>query len=184
VLLANAQTGLHEQVRLQPAIAGSLKLPFDVALRSLFDGGPGGRYSENLRKRLGRILASEIDPVIAEVDGELNRIWRECVTRVFMTLRLPDGEIHLGKDLRPLPGRSLFPAALQFIDNHDLSGLLATYGADGITALASGAVDWSDMQFILTLFRARQQDPRLLEQPFSDAQRSDIANGRLPQGPL
>jgi len=131
VLLANAQTGLHEQVRLQPAIAGSLKLPFDVALRSLFDGGPGGRYSENLRKRLGRILASEIDPVIAEVDGELNRIWRECVTRVFMTLRLPDGEIHLGKDLRPLPGRSLFPAALQFIDNHDLSGLLARYGADG-----------------------------------------------------
>src|SRR5882724_396764 len=188
VLLANAQTGLHEQVRLQPAIAGSLKLPFDVALRSLFDGGPRGRYSENLRKRLGRILASEIDPVVAEVDIELNRIWRECVTRVFMTLRLPDGEIHLGKDLRPLPGRSLFPAALQFIDNHDLSGLLARYGADGITALASGAVDWADiserMQFILTLFRARQQDPRLLEQPFSDAQRSDIANGRLPQGPL
>jgi hypothetical protein len=188
ILLANAQTGLHEQVRLQPAIAGSLKVPFNAALRSLFDGGPGGRYSENLRKRLGRILASEIDPVITEVDGELNRIWRECVTRVFMTLRLPAGEIHLGKDLRPLPGRTLYPAALQAIDNRDLCTLLAKYRADSITALASGAVDWADiserMQFILTLFRARQQDPRLLEQPFLDAQRSDIANGRLPQGPL
>jgi hypothetical protein len=188
ILLANAQTGLHEQVRLQPAIAGSLKLPFSASLRALFVGGPGGRYSENLRKRLGRMLASEIDPVIAEVDGELNRIWRECVTRVFMTLRLPDGEIHLGKDLRPLPGRSLFPGAFQSIDNRDLRTLLARYRADGITALASGAIDWADiserMQFILTLFRARQQDLRLLEQPFSDAQRSDIANGRLPQGRL
>ncbi len=187
-LLANAETGLHEQVRLQPAIAGALKLPFDAALRSLFDGGPGGRYSENLRKRLGRMLASEIDPVIAEMNAELNRIWRECVTRVFMTLRLPDGEIHLGKDLRPLPGRSLFPADLQFIDNPDLRFFLAKYRADGNTALASGAVDWADiserMQFILSLFRARQQDTRLLEQPFSDAQRGDIANGRLPQGPL
>jgi hypothetical protein len=87
-----------------------------------------------------------------------------------------------------LPGRALYPAALQAIDNRDLRTLLARYRADGITALASGAVDWADiserMQFILTLFRARQQDLRLLAQPFSDAQRSDIANGRLPQGPL
>src|SRR5256885_11063666 len=81
ILLVNAQTGLHEQVRLQPAIAGSLKLPFDVALRSLFDGGPRGRYSENLRKRLGRMLASEIDPVVAELDIELYRILRACVDR-------------------------------------------------------------------------------------------------------
>jgi hypothetical protein len=188
ILLANAQIGLHEQVRLQPAIVGSLKLPFSGVLRSLFDGGRGGRYSENLRKRLGHTFASKIDPLIAEVDGDLNRIWRECVTRVFMTLRLPDGEIHLGQDLRPMPGRSLFPDVLQSIDNRDLRTLLARYRADGTAALASGAIDWADiserMQFILTLFRARQQDLRLLEQPFSDAQRSDIANGCLPQGAL
>jgi hypothetical protein len=188
ILLANAQTGLHEQVRLQPAIAGALQLPFGTALRALFDRGPAGRYSENLHKRLHVILAGEIDPVLADVDKELNRVWRECVTRVFMTLRLPDGEIHLGKDLRPLPGQSLFPAALQSIDDPDLRTLLSVYRADGMTARASGAVDWADiaerMQFILTLFRARQQDLRLFEQPFADAQRNDIANGRVPEGPL
>ena len=188
ILLANAQTGLHEQVRLQPAIAGSLKLPFGAALRELFDRRPGGRYSENLHKRLRVILAGEIEPVLAEANDELNRIWRECVTHVFMTLRLPDGEIHLGKDLRPLPGQSLFPAVLQSIDDPDLRTLLSDYRADGMTARASGAVDWADiaerMQFILTLFRARQQDLRLFEQPFAAAQRSDIANGRVPEGPL
>jgi hypothetical protein len=40
------------------------------------------------------------------------------------------------------------------------------------------------MHFILTLFRARQQDERLFEQPFTDAQRSDIAAGRMPAGAL
>jgi hypothetical protein len=188
ILLANAQTGLHEQVRLQPAIAASLQLPFDAALRVLFDRGLGGRYSENLHKRLRVILAGEIEPVLAEANDALNRVWRECVTRVFMTLRLPDGEIHLGKDLRPLPGQTLFPLALRSIADPDLLALLTEYRVDGMTARASGAVDWVDiaerMQFILTLFRARQQDLRLFEQPFADAQQSDIANGRLPQGPL
>lgn len=188
VLLANAQTGLHEQVRLQPAIAASLRLPFDAALRVLLDRGQSGRYSENLHKRLRVILAGEIEPMLVEADNELNRVWRECVTRVFMTLRLPDGEIHLGKDLRPQPGQSLFPAALQSINDPDLLTLLTKYRADGMTAWASGAVDWADiaerMQFILTLFRARQQDLRLFEPPFSDTQRNDIADGRLPKGPL
>jgi len=40
------------------------------------------------------------------------------------------------------------------------------------------------MHFILTLFRARQQDQQLFDQPFSDKQRIDIAAGLLPQGAL
>ena len=115
-------------------------------------------------------------------------MWRECVTRIFMTLRLPEGEIHLGKDLRKSPGRELFPADLRSIAMPELGNLLATYGADGTSAAASGAVDWADiperMQFILTLFRARQQDQQLFEQPFSEKQRIDIAAGQIPQGAL
>jgi len=188
ILLANAQTGLHEQVRLQPAIAGSLQLPTDAPLRALLDGFLTGNVFEGPRLRLHRVFEATAKPLFVEVDRELNRVWRECVTRIFMTLRLPEGEIHLGKDLRKSPGREIFPRDLSSIAMPGLGNLLATYGADGNSAAASGAVDWADlaerMHFILTLFRARQQDQQLFEQPFSDEQRIDIASGRIPQGSL
>jgi hypothetical protein len=183
-LLANAETGLHEQFRLQPAIAGSLQLPSDAVLRALLD-----RVSTIEMVAASRhLLETTARPLFAELDRELSRLWRECVTRIFMTLRLPEGEIHLGKDLRASPGRELFPGDLRSIELAELKNLLETYGADVNSAAASGAVDWADiaerMHFILTLFRARQLDERLFEQPFTDAQRSDIAAGRMPAGAL
>ena len=188
ILLANSQTGLHEQVRLQPAIAGSLQLPSYAALRALLDGVFGGAPLKSARAGWGSVLESTVKPLFAEVDEEVNRIWRQCTTRIFMTLRLPEGEVHLGKDLRKLPGRELFPSVLQTIEMNELRTLLATYRAEGTTAGESGAADWAEiperMHFILTLFRARQQDMRLFEQPFSDKQRSDIAAGRMPAGSL
>jgi hypothetical protein len=188
ILLANGETGLHEQVRLQPAIAGSLQLPSDAALRAFLDGVFTPTRFEGARLRLREILENTAKPLFAEVDRELNRIWRQCVTRMFMTLRLPDGEIHLGRDLQKPPGRQLFPSALQSVEMDELRDMLATYHADGSTADESGAVDWADiperMHFILTLFRARQQDSRLFEQPFSEAQRRDIAAGHMPRGAL
>jgi hypothetical protein len=188
ILLANAQTGLHEQVRLQPAIAGSLQLPSDAVLRALFDGVFAATSFEYVRPRLRPIIENAARPLFTELNADLNRIWRRCVTRIFMTLRLPEGEIHLGKDLGTSSGREPFPVALQSIELSELRSLLATYRADGSSAVESGAADWADiperMHFILTLFRVRQQDRRLFEQPFSDAQRSDMAAGRLPAGAL
>jgi hypothetical protein len=103
-------------------------------------------------------------------------------------LRLPTGNIHLGKDLRPLPGQPLFIPHLQTIELDELRKLLAVYGADGTTAHESGAIDWANiperMHFILTLFRSRQQDGRLFGQAFSPEQRAAIARGKLPPGPL
>ena len=188
ILLANAETGLHEQVRLQPAIAGSLQLPSDAALRALLDGVASATGFAGARLRLREMLENSAKPLFAEVDREVNRIWRQCSTRIFMTLRLPEGEIHLGKDLQEAPGRELFPSALRSVEMNELRDMLATYHADGSNAEESGAIDWADiperMRFILTLFRARQQDFRLFEQPFSEAQRRDIAAGRTPQGAL
>ena len=188
VLLANAETGLHEQVRLQPAIAGSLQLPSDAALRALLDGPFRAAGFESARLRLRERFENSAKPLFADIDRELNRIWRQCATRIFMTLRLPEGEIHLGEDLKKSPGRPLFPSVLQSVEMNELRDMLATYHADGSTAAESGAVDWADlperMHFILTLFRARQQDPGLFAQPFSDAQRSAIAAGVMPEGAL
>ena len=188
ILLANAQTGLHEQARLQSAIAGALQLPLDTVQRALLDGIFGGTASVSAGARLRRVLDTAGKPLWAELNADLARIWRECMTRSFMTLRLPEGEIHLGQDLRTSPGQKPFPAALQSIELAELRSLLAAYKAEGSSALASGAADWADiserMRFILTLFRARQQDRRLFEEPFGDAQRRDISAGQMPEGAL
>lgn len=188
ILLANSQTGLHEQIRLQPAIAGALELPFEVAVQALIERQLGGAWPGVARRRLGSPAAKSARPLISEICHDLNRLWREVATRLFMTLRLPDGELHLGEDLRPSSGEALFPASLQTIENDALRAMLAAHRAGGISAAQSGAADWADirerMHFILTLFRARQQDQRLFEQPFSAAQRSDIEQGRMPRGAL
>jgi hypothetical protein len=188
MLLANAQTGLHEQVRLQPSIAGSLNLPFEAVLRSLYDRHHDAKFSGTVRNRLSSVVRFLLRPLFRAVEDELNQAWRECATRLFMTLRLPNGELHLGRDLRPVAGQPLFPAALQHIELDELRGLLAAYHADGSSADGSAAEDWADiperMHFILTLFRSRQQCLLLFEQPFGDAQRAAIAIGRLPEGPL
>lgn len=180
--------GLHEQIRLQPSIAGSLRLPFGKEVRALYERHHRAKYSGELLDRFHFIIEVLLRPVFREIDEELNEIWRRCVTRLFMELRLPGGDIHLGTDLQPRPGQPLFPRALQTIELDDLRKFLAVYGADGNTAQESGAEDWADiperMHFILTLFRSRQQDGGLFSQPFSLEQQTAIASGQLPLGPL
>jgi hypothetical protein len=169
ILLANAQIGEHEQIRLQPHIKGALDAPIAQTLRSLSLGNTSITW----------LLAPLIDP--------LAQSWREIVTSFLMQLTLPDGPLQLGASLPPPPGQSsLFPAALQQINDNELRTLLVQYGA--LNALNSGTADWADlnerMRFILTFFRAWQQHPRLFAQPFTDAQRRDIAADRMPKGNL
>jgi hypothetical protein len=188
VLLANAETGLHEQIRLQPAIAGSLHLPFAKELRARYERHHRAHYPGELLERLRFIIEVLLRSVFKELDEELNEIWRRLATRLFMELRLPNGNIDLGRDLQAFPGQPLFPPALQTIELGELRKFLEVYHADGSTAVGSGAEDWADiperMHFILTLFRARQQDARLLSEPFSSEQITAIGRGHLPPGPL
>lgn len=188
VLLANAQTGLHEQIRLQPSIAGSLNLPFAQGFTQLRDRLLQRIDSDDRRRRFLLISDLFLRPLFRDLEKELNAVWRECATRFFMELRLPDGTIHLGRDVQPLPGQPLFPAPLQTITNDDLQKLLTFYHAEGDSARGSAAEDWADiperMQFILTLFRSRQQEGQLFAQPFTSAQEADIVAGRIPSGPL
>jgi len=175
---------LHEQIRLQPAIAGSLRPPFSGILRPLYE-----RHTSSPRR--ARVLAAietTLSPLFSETEAKLNLRWRETVTRLLMTLQLPDGEIHLGNDLQPEPGKALFPSPLRMIEYGDLRRLLSSYHADGDGAVGSAATDWADiperMRFILTLFRSRQLSARLFTQPFSTEQRAAIAAGRIPPGLL
>jgi hypothetical protein len=56
------------------------------------------------------------------------------------------------------------------------------------TGSPSGARDWAvledRMNFIVNLFRSRQQDAALFNPPFSNGQLEVLAEGQLPPGPL
>lgn len=114
--------------------------------------------------------------------------WLEFATKFLMELRLPDGILRLGCDVPSPPGAPLFPPALQTLDDSELQALLERFGAGGPTARGSGAKNWADlperMQYILELFRSRQQDPRLFEPPFDPEQTAAIAAGQVPGGDL
>ncbi|XXY48012.1 hypothetical protein WME91_49240 [Sorangium sp. So ce269] len=193
ILLANAQVGLHEQIRLQPYIAGSLDAPIGDALLGWAHGAATASTAGEAR----HAAHGWLDALLHPAADELTRTWEWFATRELMTLRLPDGTLRLGLDLPAPPGRPLFPEALQAIDLPALRALLGQLDALGpapAPRLAPGPVagtaarNWarlSDrMRFIAELFRSRQQDARLLEPPFSEAQRASLLEGRVPDGPL
>ncbi len=184
LLLANALTGLHEQKRLQPHIAGAIEAPIAEAVDQLH-----AELSHHTRSGVLAFLHSMFDVLVRPLIVRwLKSQWDALSTRYLMTLTLPDGTLHLGVDLPAVPGHPLFPAALQEIDDDALRELLASYGAIGTMPRGIGTKDWvvlfERMRYILELFRSRQQDTRLFAQPFTDDQRKAIAEGRIPDGEL
>jgi len=180
MLLANGQVGLHEQIRLQPFIAGSIDAPIrDALFEVLEESGEG--LPHVLAREVHAVLSRLLHPVVDEAE----RLWQEFATRELMTLALPDGELLLGKDLPSPPGAPLYPPVLDPIDDPETVELLAQYGADGTR---TATVDWTRlserMRYILDLFRSRQCDAALLGAPFSDGQRDAILAGRRVTGPL
>lgn len=176
ILLGNARIGLHEQMRLQPYIKGSLNAPVRRLMRTL--GGSTGR--------LPNILQSAVEAMARPMAERVGELWRELATREMMRLRLPSGFLELGRDLPILPGQPLYPEYLRTIEDPELHTLLSEYGAHDSTSFGSGASDWaylpSRMGYILELFRSRQCDPSLRGRPFSPEQEAEILAGRLPLG--
>jgi hypothetical protein len=93
----------------------------------------------------------------------------------------------VGKNIpREAAARAFLPPALQNITSpDDLVALLRRYDrARGATDIGSASVDWrvldDRMNFIVNLFRSRQQDGELLGEPFSAAQRAAFEAGRMP----
>jgi hypothetical protein len=210
ILFANAYGGLHEQTRLQTYIVGGIDAPIDDTLvawahkhvdRSTPEVGRGP-------------LHAAVDGVLPAIGRLIKDAWQDFSTGVLMTLTLPDGVLHLGYPIPQEPGVPVFPPALETISDPELAAVLDRYGAldvqtepsrlawlrdrirsmfgaptRGAVELADvGTPNWTDfderMRYILTLFRMRQQDTHLFQQPFSDTQRAMIFEGQLPPGPL
>jgi hypothetical protein len=183
MLLANGQVGLHEQIRLQPYIAGSIDAPLRDALYVALDG-----IGQSLPRRVAHSVHAVASRLFHPVADLVSRLWEEFATRELMTLSLPDGELLLGADLPAPPGAPLYPPVLDPIDGPDTIELLDQYGADRPGRTSPGAVDWATltdrMRYILDLFRSRQCDAALGGEPFGAEQRDAIVAGLPVPGKL
>lgn len=189
LLLANAQTGLHEQIRLQPYIARSLDAPvadlFEEVWNDRAKKANGGANGASILHRLHAAFERLAHPIVAETE----RIWQVFSTRELMTLMVPpDQLLRLGADLPPPPppGTPLFPRELDQLEIRELVQLADQYGA--FTPADVAALDWTRlpdrMRYIIALFRSRQQDQPLLGPPFTPAQHQSLLEDRVPPGPL
>lgn len=181
VLLGNLQAVLHEQIRLQGAIAESLDAPVHEVLTR--------RLQRSLLHRVPiAALRRRIQRQVEEIKRELSELWEQVATEHLMSLDTADERFALGCDVPPLPGQPLFPAVLAQLDDPALQGFVERWDRTRGQGVGSAARDWEELEdrmtFILNLFRSRQQHRRLLDPPFSEAQRSAIARGAIPDGPL
>jgi hypothetical protein len=184
MLLGNCLIGLHEQTRLQPQIEAAMDAPIDEILRKHLTPGPGGGF-------LSRIVGAVERPLL-ELTGIAQKIWERVATRLLMSLSLPhDQTLPLGKDIpRASAKRPYLPAALRDIaDPETLVELLGQFDrADGDGDEGSASVNWCElddrMNFIVNLFRSRQQDRELFDQPFSAEQRQAIEARKMPDPAL
>jgi hypothetical protein len=184
MLLGNCLIGLHEQTRLQPQIEEAMDAPIDEILRKYLEPGTGGGF---LSKALG-IVERPLD----ELTGIAQVVWEAVATRFLMSLSLPGHQVlPLGQNIPKLAAALAFlPAALDpIVDPEKLVELLAQYDhARADTDDRTASIDWRElddrMNFIVNLFRSRQQDDELLGQPFSDAQRQAFEAGQMPGAAL
>lgn len=186
MLIANAQTGLHEQIRLQPFIAGSLNAPVEDVLHGLWQDHHNAAPEPSL---FGRIHALW-DRMGHAVVYDAEKAWDTFSSIELMTLAVPGQMLHLGSALPPvLQHKPLYPEMLIEIKNHEAYALLEQYDAlDPHAEGRVGANDWTSlaqrMRYILALFRSRQQEATILGQPFSDAQHAELWLDRVPSGAL
>ncbi len=156
VLAANVLAVHHEQQRLQPYIATSLD-------RALAD------VAHRLERE--RAVAAGVARLGAEGErafAAAATVWDSVMTRHAMTMATPERVFDLGRDVPPLPDGSRGPAALTVLAT-GTARLVAAFDRTGGTLVGSAARDWADldqrMNYIVNLFRSRQQSDVLLAPP-------------------
>ncbi len=184
IFLANALVGYHEQTRLQGPIIGALHAPLrQVFLDELVEhmGVPSARRANPLHEMS---LRGAFGPMASR----LERLWRELSTRALMRHELPDVALRLGEDIPALNAERDFPPTLARVEHPELVSLMASLDRTPNDTAGSAARDWGDlgdrMNLIVDLFRTRQQDRVLYDQPFTFMQVEALRQGRVPHGRL
>lgn len=184
ILRANAQTGLHEQIRLQPYIAAAMEAPIQHKFLITIHK----HVKEKTPEHKHHLLPDAFNHFFHSIAQKTHDAWLKMSTHYLMTLVLPDGTIHLGKDLPCPEGCPLFPEHLSEPRDEGLTVLLKKYEAHLNTPVRSHARNWAvledRMHFILNLFRSRQQHRPLHESPFDPHQEDKIRQNTIPTGNL
>jgi hypothetical protein len=180
VLQANTLAVAHEQQRLQPAISGALNAPISDTLKQMIE-------ADVVRHLPSADARQTVNGLLDEVGEHLDATWDTVLTEVIMQLVTATETFDLRRDVPPL-AEGMFPPELLDIGGTAAASAVARWDRTHGTGAPSGAHDWAvleeRMNFIVNLFRSRQQDPALFEPPFSDAQLEVLADGQLPPGPL
>jgi hypothetical protein len=181
VLAGNVLAVAHEQQRLQADIAASM------------DAGPASiaKLLEGAGRRSSRRKSHRHSPLRRALVHVANNAWDEIVTELMMTLRVPGACLRLDQDIPPGPG-GLFPPDLgdlaEPVDPSEPAAVYGRWDRTRGTGRHDGSRDWeqltSRMNFIVNLFRSRQQDVTMAVAPFSAAQLAAIEAGKMPDPPL
>lgn len=178
MLQANALIGCAEQTRVQPFIVKSLDTPLDDVFQTLL--------SAHLRGRFFAPFAGVLHWLLRPLGAALEQGFQAISTQLLMKLQLPGQSLHLGQDVPPLPDGQMYPEALLSLDGPTPLQLLEQLRA--VNDKGSAAKNWAlyddRMRYIGVLFRSRQQHRMLWDAPFTDAQITELRDGRVPQGPL
>lgn len=186
MLVANAQTGLHEQIRLDPYIAGSLNAPIENTLERIWEERSIKRADTSLLSRIHALW----DRVGASIVHDAKGAWNLFSAEELMTLTVPGQVLRLGERLPPaFPGKALYPEPLVDLTNYAAIELLEQYDVlDPHGEGYVGASDWTllpqRMRYIIALFRSRQQEGSIQQQPFSSAQLDMLWADKVPPPPL
>jgi hypothetical protein len=183
-LLANLKIGLHEQTRLQPEIARAVDAPLttvrDLGARVLHALIPASRHLPRLMQTPAYLV---IGWLALRVHRAATAITREVVTEAMMVLALPTGVLALGRNLEA-PTPSLFRGSPHSV----LAVFIKEYDPCPPGTSECGADDWCNlrqrMHYILHLFRAYAEEPRLWARPFTPEQVASFKAGAVPAGEL
>lgn len=188
ILMANLLVGYHEQIRLQGSIEGAMEAPLDgiveKVLKDKVHGALRAKAPWIYWMLIKLIVRERLNSLAKKLAGE----WRNITTRWMMTLELPDECLELEKDVPSLKASDMFPPELKVVGNSELLSLIKQLDRNPDSFAGSGARDWGTlddrMNFIVDLFRSRQQSAILYHPPFSDHQVDEIDSGEIPSGSL
>ncbi|MEM7093141.1 MAG: hypothetical protein AAF567_09065 [Actinomycetota bacterium] len=176
VLAANISAVLHEQQRLQHDVAAGMAAGVTVV--------EGLALKETHRLLPDRAVNWIVSRAVEGLAGVVNEIWDHIATSLLMTMEVPGETLRLSHDVPNLPDGERFPAALAEITRPELQELLDEWDRTDGTGHGSGASDWADlhsrMNYIVNLFRSRQQVASLSGSPFDAATIEAMRHLELP----
>jgi hypothetical protein len=180
ILQANVLAVAHEQQRLQPAISAALDAAISDTLKKVIEA--------DIVSHLPVAEARQaLDGLIDDICNVLDAAWDTALTEAIMQLVTAAETFDLRRDVPPLPG-GMFPPGLRDLTGTDAEAAVARWDKTAGTGIPSGARDWAildqRMNFIVNLFRSRQNDATLFDPPFAPQQLAALALGQLPPGPL